>query len=207
MKLIHLGVSSLYVTIGAALGVFILIIVVIIIVRCCCCARMDEKSKIPPNPFKGEDPFCPPNGVHDDDMEKPYIYPPMCTITPYATVIPRGAAKNPLSRPPQASRLAKRLGLISNLKALGIVYKPQKRQGEEQEEEDEDCTPHQTIRGLSELHLDVQTASRDETVTDDSEGSIGAGWASGPFASRNSVTTRDFEESDEWLSNPRPRAP
>lgn len=88
---------------------------------------------------------------------------------------------------------------------MGIVNKPQERQGgeQEQEEEDEDCTPHQTIRGLSELHLHVQPASRDETVTDDSEGSVGAGWATGLIASRNSVTTRDFEESDEWLNNPR----
>jgi hypothetical protein len=47
--------------------------------------------------------------------------------------------------------------------------------------------------------MHVDPSSRDETVTDDSEGSVG-------WVNRNSVSTRDFsEESDDWLSNPRTR--
>jgi hypothetical protein len=180
------------VSIGAALGAFILIIVIIIVVRCCCCAKLNKlDSKVPPNrnPFLGQEPFCAPQGVHDDE-DRPHIYPAACVLTPYSTVAPRAISTNchDHPHPPQAHRV----GLISNLRATAIVNTT---------EEEEDFRPDQTIAGLSQLRMRVDPSSRDETVTDDSEGSVGVGWAN-----RNSVSIRDFtEEGDDWLNNTRTR--
>jgi hypothetical protein len=149
--------------------------------------KLESKVPLNPNPFLGQEPFCPPQGVRDDE-DRPHIYPATCVITPYSTVIPRAISTNYLDHPhpPRAHRV----GLISNLRAMAVVNTI---------EDDDGFRPHQTIAGLSQLRMQVDPSSRDETVTDDSEGSV-------VWVNRNSVSTRDFsEESDDWLSNPRTR--
>lgn len=148
---------------------------------------MDEpKSKIPPSPHHGRDPFLSPRGVRDDE-ERPHMfpitYPTACSIKPYSTVIPRAITRNYHDRPPRADRV----GQMPNPKAAAIVNNT---------DEGDDVTPHQTIAGLYELPMRVDPSSRDETVTDDSEGSVG--WVTGSFTTRNSVT----EDCDNWLNNP-----
>ena len=80
-----------------------------------------------------------------------------------------------------------RVGQMPNPKATAVVNNT---------DEGDDVTPHQTIAGLYELPMRVDPSSRDETVTDDSEGSVG--WVTGSFTTRNSVT----EDCDNWLNNP-----